>query len=72
MHEGYKVEEFWTRIPDFCDWRICQFCDETESMQHILFECCQPGQDKLWNLTQQLWAKKRQQWPPMSTGLALG
>ncbi|KAJ7574960.1 hypothetical protein C8J56DRAFT_802209 [Mycena floridula] len=72
MHEGYKVGKFWTRIPDFHDWGMCQFCNETESMQHILFECRRPGQAELWSLAQLLWEKKRQQWPQMSMGLALG
>ncbi|KAJ7589204.1 hypothetical protein C8J56DRAFT_784463, partial [Mycena floridula] len=72
IHNAHKIGDFWVRIPDYHDWGICQFCNETKSVQHILFECRRPGQAQLWNLTQLLWARKRQPWPPMSMGLALG
>ncbi|KAJ7585068.1 hypothetical protein C8J56DRAFT_788696 [Mycena floridula] len=71
IHNGQKLGDFWFRIPECHDWGKCLFCDETESMQHILFECRRPGQTQLWNLAQMLWTKKRQPWPQMSLGLAL-
>ncbi|KAJ7587774.1 hypothetical protein C8J56DRAFT_786334 [Mycena floridula] len=72
INQAHKLGKFWLRIPDFCDWGTCQYCNETESMEHILFECRRPGQVQLWNLAQLLWKGKNLPWPQMSMGLALG
>ncbi|KAJ7586871.1 hypothetical protein C8J56DRAFT_786739, partial [Mycena floridula] len=72
VHGTHKLGEFRLRIPDYREWGTCHFCNETETMQHILFECRRPGQAELWNLAQTLWANKKLPWPQMTLGLALG
>ncbi|KAJ7572423.1 hypothetical protein C8J56DRAFT_807628 [Mycena floridula] len=72
VHGTQKLGDFWLRIPDYREWGTCHFCNETKTMQHILFECHKPGQAELWNLAQLLWVNKKLQWPQMTLGLALG
>ncbi len=49
----------------------CPECKVPETMEHILIECCIPGQDIIWWLMEELWKKKHNQWYPLSFGLTL-
>ncbi|KAK0502693.1 hypothetical protein EDD18DRAFT_1063755, partial [Armillaria luteobubalina] len=40
-------------------------CNQTETMEHILFECEAPGQNQVWKLTQELWARKESKLPKL-------
>jgi len=50
----------------------CHACQVPETLEHIALECEAHGQKLIWNLTQQLWSKKYNQWPTLSWGLILG
>ncbi|KAJ3804050.1 hypothetical protein F5876DRAFT_91879 [Lentinula aff. lateritia] len=39
MHEGYKIGEYWDKIPNYEIRRRCNHCGVTETMEHILLEC---------------------------------
>ncbi|KAJ7574755.1 hypothetical protein C8J56DRAFT_802504 [Mycena floridula] len=76
MHGAHKIGAFWKNVQDCETWGICQHCQVTESMEHILLECRRPGQSQLWNLAHLLWSQRNQQngvaWPDMTLGLILG
>ncbi|KAK0488256.1 hypothetical protein EDD18DRAFT_1311295 [Armillaria luteobubalina] len=58
------VEELVGRQPsDKLIW--CATCNQMETMEHILFECEAPGQNQVWKLTQELWARKESKLPKL-------
>ncbi|KAJ7138997.1 hypothetical protein C8R44DRAFT_827847 [Mycena epipterygia] len=72
IHGAHRTGKYWKHIPE-CEHRmVCQSCGETESLQHILFECERPGQEQIWDLVKKLWAKKHDQLPALSMGGILG
>jgi len=55
MHGTFKVGAFWFNVEDHEERGRCGACNgATESMQHILLECCAPGQSEIWKLTADL------------------
>ncbi|KAK0478652.1 hypothetical protein EDD18DRAFT_1443110 [Armillaria luteobubalina] len=57
MHNAYKIGAWWEDKPG---------CNVMESMEHILFECEEPGQHQVWELTKKLWARKESELPDPS------
>ena len=39
IHEAHKCGPYWDCIPGYENQAICTLCDETKSMDHILFRC---------------------------------
>ncbi|KAJ7577138.1 hypothetical protein C8J56DRAFT_799003, partial [Mycena floridula] len=73
MHGAHKIGDFWKHIKDSEHFGVCQRCQVTESMEHILLKCKIPGQSELWNQAQLLWGQRGGgEWPEMSLGLILG
>jgi ribonuclease HI len=72
MHGAYKIGKYWEHIPDCEERAICQHCEVTETLEHIVLECTRSGQDIVWKLAKELWAKKHPTWPPLSIGSILG
>ncbi|KAJ6543734.1 hypothetical protein DFH09DRAFT_928387 [Mycena vulgaris] len=73
VHGAHRVGAYWAHIPGFEDRATCSHCDTMESMQHILFECKRPGQEQVWRLASELWARKSTEpLPPPSMGNVLG
>ncbi|KAJ6469679.1 hypothetical protein DFH09DRAFT_955094 [Mycena vulgaris] len=73
MHGAHRVGSYWTHIPGFEERATCSFCDQTESLPHILFECPRPGQARIWELVAKLWKKKSgAPLPTPSMGMVLG
>ncbi|KAH9915666.1 ribonuclease H-like domain-containing protein [Fomitopsis serialis] len=74
MHDAYMVGTNWLR-PGYSDEmqerNECKVCRETESMDHILSECNAPGQEQIWSLAKNLWAKRNKTWPRPSLGAVL-
>ncbi|KAK0464007.1 hypothetical protein IW261DRAFT_1347495, partial [Armillaria novae-zelandiae] len=66
MHNAYKIGSWWEDKPGYEQRSRCAKCNVTESMEHILFECEEPGQRQVWKLTQKLWAKKESELPDPS------
>ncbi|KAJ7601415.1 hypothetical protein B0H17DRAFT_969783, partial [Mycena rosella] len=72
LHSAHRIGSFWKHIPE-CEARgICQFCNETEDLEHILLKCKRPGQAQIWALAKDLWLRKHTSWPELSIGGALG
>ncbi|KAH9830056.1 uncharacterized protein C8Q71DRAFT_717665 [Rhodofomes roseus] len=62
IHNAHRVGSFWENIPGYEDRSKCSFCDETESMRHILIECQAPGRDTIWDLAGSIWRNKQAEW----------
>ena len=54
MHEQYKVGDYWDHMPEYEQQTRCQHCQTTESVEHILPECCASGQEMIWDLAKKL------------------
>jgi len=61
IHDAYMIGENWLR-PGFAleyqERSMCQVCQTTETMDHILTKCKANGQAQVWKLAQKLWFKK--------------
>ncbi|KAH9919254.1 uncharacterized protein B0H18DRAFT_1086704 [Fomitopsis serialis] len=74
-HDAYMVGSNWLRTGYSDEMKArheCQTCGVEESMEHILTECEAPGQTEIWNLAEQLWRKKRDEWNNPLLGGILG
>ncbi|KAJ7742028.1 hypothetical protein B0H16DRAFT_1676242 [Mycena metata] len=71
MHGAHRIGKFWENIPECKDRAICGHCGVTETFEHIILECGRPGQEQVWKLVKELWAKKHSNWPPLSLGTIL-
>jgi ribonuclease HI len=59
LHDGYKVGEYWDKIPNLNDRGRCMECGgEYESMEHILTKCRVSGQKEVWEIASEFWRKK--------------
>ncbi|KAJ6564352.1 hypothetical protein B0H19DRAFT_1285751 [Mycena capillaripes] len=61
IHDGYKVGRHWSKISGSEHFGICNKCNVEESMNHILTECEENGQQQIWNLASHLWLQKTKQ-----------
>ena len=66
------VGEVWLRIQNFERRGICNACEATESMEHILVGCTQGTAATIWGLARELWDHERYRWPQISLGIILG
>ncbi|KIY52372.1 hypothetical protein FISHEDRAFT_35149, partial [Fistulina hepatica ATCC 64428] len=58
MHGSYKVGRYWSHIPGYEERAMCPECNETETMEHIIFRCRASGQTEIWHLAANLWKNK--------------
>ncbi|TFK63672.1 RnaseH-domain-containing protein [Pluteus cervinus] len=72
IHGSYKCGSYWSHIPGYEDRAICQQCNTTETMAHILTECQASGQDTIWKLAQHLLEAKNIDWWSPTIGGLLG
>ncbi|KAK0484920.1 hypothetical protein IW261DRAFT_1330832 [Armillaria novae-zelandiae] len=63
MHDAYKVGSWWENKLGYEQRGRCMKCNQTETMEHILFECEEPGQSQVWRLVRRLWARKESEMP---------
>ncbi|KAN0111512.1 hypothetical protein V8E52_008535 [Russula decolorans] len=72
IHQAYKIGDKWNGVPD-CEQRaICQKCERTESMQHILLECRHSPRKVIWRKVKQLWPHGQRRWPIITIGTIMG
>ncbi|KAJ7115514.1 hypothetical protein C8R43DRAFT_902649 [Mycena crocata] len=72
IHSAHRIGAFWKHIPECEEWATCQYCGETEDLEHILLKCFRPGQALVWSLAKDLWLKKHPSWPELTLGSILG
>lgn len=51
---------------------ICKKCKVLESMEHILFECSEPGSSEVWDLLREACERAGLEWKRPSWGTTLG
>jgi hypothetical protein len=72
IHNIYYVGPFWEHIPSLETFGLCKTRRVTESMEHILLECDNPGQHQIWTLSEKLWRLRFPSWLKLNWGLILG
>ena len=72
MHGTQKVGNFWRNVPGLEERGICQRCQTTESMDHILIHCNERTTQLTWQLARNLWPHELPPWPEITIGLILG
>ena len=72
MHNALMVGSVWKKIPGYEDRGICQICNTTESMEHILTTCGAEPIRLVWNLAKETWPHNQSHWPEISLGTILG
>jgi hypothetical protein len=73
IHNYFWVGRRWLHMPGYEERATCQYCEEIESMEHILIECQKPGQADVWKLARDFLAQKEIELPQrMTMGLILG
>ncbi|KAI0358274.1 ribonuclease H-like protein [Trametes cingulata] len=71
LHGAHRVGEYWTHIPGYEQRAMCVFCNETESLEHIVLECPAPGAREIWDLAKALLQKRGVILPSLSFGTIL-
>ncbi|EIW52958.1 uncharacterized protein TRAVEDRAFT_135249 [Trametes versicolor FP-101664 SS1] len=75
IHDAFMVGHHWQR-PNMGDElrerAICKLCDETETMDHILFRCDSTEARVIWKNLCDLWEGTGQKWHEQSWGTVLG
>ncbi|PPQ74327.1 hypothetical protein CVT24_000429 [Panaeolus cyanescens] len=72
MHDGQKVGHYWDKIPNYEHRAACRDCGTTETMDHILTECKNTGQDHIWRLVRNIFNEKQITWEGPKLGDMLG
>ena len=60
LHGRLKIGEYWKNIPGYEERSLCQECNTTETMEHILLECRAEGREEIWISAERLWNKTTQ------------
>ena len=66
------IGKVWNGIQGFQDRAKCTFCDETESMSHILLKCQTSPRRAIWEQVRRAWPHRQQMWLEISMGTILG
>jgi hypothetical protein len=56
IHDRIKCGKFFKHIPNWQEKQFCE-CGEVENLDHILFECEENKQKKLWEVVEKTWKK---------------
>ncbi|KAK7019772.1 hypothetical protein VNI00_017938 [Paramarasmius palmivorus] len=73
IHDAQMVGDYWTGKSNVEDREMCKTCRVTETMEHILLKCKEPGQEEVWQLVGDLWNMKRaERWNGIDIGTILG
>jgi exonuclease III len=73
MHNSYKVGQYWQKIRNYEQRGECRECDACETLEHVLTECTESGQETVWRLAKRLYEMKtKQMWPGNSYGTLMG
>jgi endonuclease/exonuclease/phosphatase family metal-dependent hydrolase len=54
IHDRIKCGKFFQHIPNWQDKQFCK-CGQVENMEHILLQCKENNQEKLWKKVKKIW-----------------
>jgi ribonuclease HI len=63
VHNSHKIGEYWKKIQNYEHRGICQKCEKTENLDHILFDCLYNQSQTIWDTIKLLCAQKKITWP---------
>ncbi|KAH9854516.1 hypothetical protein C2E23DRAFT_867507 [Lenzites betulinus] len=72
LHGALRIGHFWDNIPGYEHRALCRKCDVPETLEHILLECAEPGQDAAWVLARCALRRKGISLPSLTIGIVLG
>lgn len=72
IHGTQRCGHFWLKIPEYDHRAYCHSCNAIETMDHILTECSNTGQDIIWKRVGELMRGKNLNWNPPNLGTLLG
>lgn len=64
-HDAYRIGKYWLKEilrKELQNRSECTYCGVPETMDHILTRCESPGQKEVWELAEQMWARKSLEW----------
>ncbi|EPS93990.1 hypothetical protein FOMPIDRAFT_9544, partial [Fomitopsis schrenkii] len=65
LHGAHRIGKFWLKVPGHEDRARCRRCHEQDSLAHILLECSETGQARVWELTEAALRRKGAEWTPL-------
>ncbi|EPS96086.1 hypothetical protein FOMPIDRAFT_62548 [Fomitopsis schrenkii] len=65
IHRAHRIGQFWLKIPGHEDRAVCEWCNEQDSLEHILLQCSAVGQSTVWDLAKAAWNRKNSSWVPL-------
>ncbi|KAI0054770.1 ribonuclease H-like protein, partial [Artomyces pyxidatus] len=72
LHRTQKIGEYWQPVLGFEHRAQCPACDnETETLEHILYDCDDPTASLIWRLAKDLWPHGNDKWPQNHLGIIL-
>ncbi|EJD54062.1 hypothetical protein AURDEDRAFT_25950, partial [Auricularia subglabra TFB-10046 SS5] len=72
IHGAHKVGDYFSKMPaPWRDYAICEFCGETESIEHILLECTESRQEQIWGYVRTFMQHRLTEFTP-TLGTVLG
>ena len=73
IHATHQIGNYWDNIDNFSHRAKCEKCQVTKTLEHIILQCDIPGQQIVWKNVKDLWLKKHENWPELtSIGLITG
>ena len=71
LQGALKCGTYWDNIPDLAHRALCRNCRCTDSPEHILLQCEEPGQRTVWTLAKNIWQRKGLPWPQLTLPVIL-
>ena len=72
-----EIRAYWKNVPGYEERAYCEYCQNLETMDHILFSCTIEGREQIWEMAEKLYelpmkANKRLSWTVPSKALLRG
>src|SRR5882724_9845927 len=55
IHNRLRSGIYWKKVPSYEERAYCEYCQNLETMDHILFSCTIGGREKIWEIAGKLY-----------------
>src|SRR5882724_12968935 len=55
IHNRLRSGAYWKNVPGYEERAYCKYCQNVETMDHILFSCTIEGREKIWEMAEKLY-----------------
>jgi len=55
IHNRLRSGAYWKNVPSYEERAYCKYCQNLETMDHILFSCTIEGREKIWEMAEKLY-----------------